>query len=402
MRTGPEKTLPETILVVDDTVANLQLLAGLLKERGYRVRVAPSGALALQAVQSERPDLILLDINMPEINGYEVCARIKAHAQWAGIPVLFISAMNETLDKVKAFAAGGVDYITKPFQFEEVEARVATHLELSRLRAALAAHNRRLEEEVQQRTADLARACARLQAMDQAKTGYLSLISHELRTPLTGLLGLAELGFDGDLAPADMEEMRGLFLRARDRLLDTLNDALLLTQIETDRGAFALRPTAMGPVLARAREAAMPLAQMGVVTLAPPPAGAADVLANEELLQRALGALLKAAVKHAAPGTAVAWSCQPADGRLALQIRASGPGIAPAFLPDFWELFSEKRPLSRTEEVGFGAAVAGKIIAWLGGTATVENLDPPGVLFTVALTLAVPQPAQAAPSASPA
>src|SRR5688572_31884825 len=104
---------PASILVVDDTAANLQLLAGMLKDRGYKVRPAPSGKLALLAALRDPPDLILLDINMPELNGYEVCGQLKADDKLKGIPVIFISALTEQLDKVKAFAMGGVDYITK-------------------------------------------------------------------------------------------------------------------------------------------------------------------------------------------------------------------------------------------------------------------------------------------------
>jgi phosphoserine phosphatase RsbU/P len=133
------------VLVVDDTPANLQVLAGMLKERGYKVRPVPSGKLALLAAQHDPPDLILLDINMPEMNGYEVCEHLKADDKLKGIPVIFISALNENLDKVNAFALGGVDYITKPFQMEELHARVETHLKLRRLQVELEEANARLE-----------------------------------------------------------------------------------------------------------------------------------------------------------------------------------------------------------------------------------------------------------------
>jgi putative two-component system response regulator len=132
MKKGGLNAVPGNILIVDDTPANLTLLSGLLKEKGHRVRPVPSGRLALKAIESEPPDLILLDINMPEMSGFEVCERLKVDKRFSDIPVIFISALTETLDKVKAFNTGGVDYITKPFQFEEVEARVATHLELRR------------------------------------------------------------------------------------------------------------------------------------------------------------------------------------------------------------------------------------------------------------------------------
>ena len=123
-------TLADTasILIVDDTPANLEVLGGMLKEHGYKVRQATSGEMALRTAGANPPDLILLDIMMPGMDGYEVCRRVKADAQLREIPVIFISALSETMDKVKAFSTGGVDFITKPFQFEEVEARVATHL----------------------------------------------------------------------------------------------------------------------------------------------------------------------------------------------------------------------------------------------------------------------------------
>ena len=139
--TGPSAS----ILVVDDTAANLQVLAGMLKDRGYRVRPVPSGKLALQAARREEPDLILLDINMPEMNGYEVCNQLKADEKLKGIPVIFISALTDQLDKVKAFAIGGVDYITKPFQMEELHARVETHLKLRRMQIELEEYSRHLE-----------------------------------------------------------------------------------------------------------------------------------------------------------------------------------------------------------------------------------------------------------------
>ncbi|MGZ8877852.1 MAG: HD domain-containing phosphohydrolase [Candidatus Aminicenantales bacterium] len=147
----PSLSYPDkpSILVVDDTPANLQLLASVLKERGYKTRPVPNGLLALQAALSEPPDLILLDINMPEMNGFEVCQSLKADEKLRDIPVIFISALNEVLDKVKAFAVGGVDYITKPFQFDEVQARVDTHLKLWHLQQELEKHNRQLGKLVQ-------------------------------------------------------------------------------------------------------------------------------------------------------------------------------------------------------------------------------------------------------------
>ena len=146
------------ILVVDDTPENLRVLCSMLKQQGYRARPIPGGKLALQAVKIEPPDLILLDITMPEMNGYEVCSRLKADPVTRQIPVIFISALTELDDKIKAFKAGGLDYITKPFQFEEVQARVETHLKLNQLQRILQIYSRRLEDLVQEKVAELSQS----------------------------------------------------------------------------------------------------------------------------------------------------------------------------------------------------------------------------------------------------
>jgi serine phosphatase RsbU (regulator of sigma subunit) len=136
----------ESILIVDDTPANLRLLSQMLSEQGYGVRAVTSGPHALASVRAAPPDLILLDIKMPGMSGYEVCDHLKADPHTRNIPIIFISALDEIQDKVRAFAAGGVDYITKPFQFEEVLARTETHLALQKLQEQLRDANTKLQD----------------------------------------------------------------------------------------------------------------------------------------------------------------------------------------------------------------------------------------------------------------
>lgn len=143
------------VLIVDDTPVNLQVLATMLKKFGMKVRPLPSGKFALQAAQAAPPDLILLDIMMPDMDGYEVCRHLKENEALKDIPVIFLSALSDTRDKVEAFRAGGVDYIVKPFQFEEVMARVETHLKLRRLRVELARRNQHLEELVREQVREI-------------------------------------------------------------------------------------------------------------------------------------------------------------------------------------------------------------------------------------------------------
>ncbi len=139
---------PADILIVDDTLANIQVLSGMLKQQGYKVRPVLDGKTALKAAETNAPDLILLDITMPDMDGYEVCTRLKENPKLNHIPVIFISALTEPLDKVRAFTVGGVDYITKPFQLEEVRVRVENHLRLANLQHQIENYNHFLEEKV--------------------------------------------------------------------------------------------------------------------------------------------------------------------------------------------------------------------------------------------------------------
>ena len=168
----------DEILVVDDTPASLQLLADLLTEAGYVVRVAPEGYMALHSALARPPALILLDVRMPGMDGYELCQRLKAAAQTRDVPVIFLSALRETTDKVRGFALGAVDYIGKPYQAEEVLARVRTHIDLYHLKT-------RLAEEVEQRTEELRLSSAELQekrAQLQALMAFLHKVREEERT----------------------------------------------------------------------------------------------------------------------------------------------------------------------------------------------------------------------------
>ena len=227
------------ILIVDDTVANLRLLFNLLVERGYKVRPASSGNMALSAARTEPPDLILLDIVMPNLDGYEVCEQLKADGLTREIPIIFISAVNEVLDKVKAFAIGGVDYITKPFQVEEVLARVETHLAIRNLQRNLQDKNEELAKTLQQLKTTQGQL---IEAEKMAALGNLVAgVAHEINTPIgisvTAASVLSEDATDlsktyqsGKMKRADLETFLDTAIESSNMILANLERAADLIQ----------------------------------------------------------------------------------------------------------------------------------------------------------------------------
>ncbi len=217
-----------TILIVDDTPENVQVLSATLTERGYQVRGIIKGKMAIRVAKNAMPDLILLDIRMPEMNGYEVCEQLKTDELTANIPIIFISALDETLDKVKAFQVGGVDYITKPFQVEEVLARVEHQLTIRRLSQALIKKNEELELEIIERK----KAEEAAYAASQAKSEFLANMSHELRTPLNAIIGFTQLIMRDFNIDFDQLQLMKIIYRSGEHLLELINDILDLSKIE--------------------------------------------------------------------------------------------------------------------------------------------------------------------------
>lgn len=195
-----------SIMVVDDKPANLKLLEKMLSDKGYLVRPFPKSPMAINAALSDPPDLILLDINMPGMDGFEVCQKLKQDERTRQVPVIFISALAETLDKIKAFGVGGVDYITKPFQFEEVYARVKTHLNLKLSQQIVEEKNLLLEKTL----SDLQAAQKQLvQSEKMAALGVLTAgIAHEINNPVN-FIKTSALGLEQDIN--DIEELLSFY-----------------------------------------------------------------------------------------------------------------------------------------------------------------------------------------------
>jgi two-component system, sensor histidine kinase and response regulator len=378
------------ILIVDDDAANLKLLEDMLRQQGYEVYSFPRGRLALAAAEQKPPDLILLDINMPEMNGYELCERLKSTAALSDVPVIFLSALSEIEDKVKAFQYGAVDYLSKPFRFEEVNARVQTHLKLHELQRALKLQNERLEEAVATRTQELAEASRRLTILDRSKSDFLKLISHEFRTPLNGILGVGELILDAMPATEENNELQEMFKRSRRRILSILEDALLLTQIDVHSDQFRSAPVSLSTALRRATEGTTEFAESKEVIVTTPSADMGLILADENLLVRALQALIETAVKFSEKGGVVGLSSEVAAGSRRIIIESQGRTVRDAALGKFFELFSIGEALTPGGDLGVGPPLAYRILSLFGGSVSIANRDTAGIRLTITLRNATP------------
>lgn len=220
------------ILIVDDIPKNLQVLSSILNTEGYQIAFASGGNQALSVVENTLPDLILLDIMMPDMDGFEVCERLKSNPTTASIPVIFLSGKVETEDIVKGFRLGAVDYVTKPFNAIELLSRVKNHLDLKFSKDAIINYNKQLTEYQQE-----------LEQVIASKDKFFSIIAHDLRGPFSGFIGLSELLVDEykNLAPEDISSIAESMHKAAKKLFEFLEN--LLEWSRSQMGKIEYRPS---------------------------------------------------------------------------------------------------------------------------------------------------------------
>lgn len=223
------------ILIVDDVARNIQILGNILSDKGYQIAYAQNGVQALKICEIQDFDLILLDIMMPEMDGYEVCQNLKSNPQTEKTPIIFLTAKADMDSIVKGFEIGGQDYITKPFNSAELLARVKTQIKLRDQHFELEGINKKLEQKVEERTKLLQKANAHLEKLDKTKSDFLSIIAHELRTPLNGIIGLTNLlGESLDGNTENREYLKHL-QEVSERLVRFSDLALLITSLKIEK-----------------------------------------------------------------------------------------------------------------------------------------------------------------------
>jgi two-component system sensor histidine kinase/response regulator len=367
---------PATVMVVDDNVTNLQLLEMLLRMRGYQVQSFTNGRAALAAIASAPPDVILLDIAMPEMDGYEVCRRLKADAKLAAIPVIFISALSATRDKVKAFACGGVDYVTKPFQIEEVHARVETHYKLRQLQIQLERQNCELQDNYNQ-----------LRKLEALRDNLTHMVVHDMRSPLAIVQMSVEMLKTRltNLSEPESKLLEGALrgAQAMNRMTTQLLDVSRL-----EAGQMPLNKTAcdLAAITQAALEAISPLlGERHVVLEAREPL---TVPCDAVLLRRVLDNLLSNALKFTPPGKEITLSIVRESDSAQLAITDTGPGIPEEFHQKIFEKFCQIAGEQQSQGTGLGLTFCKLAVEAHGGEIGVESEKGKGSTFWFTLRAA--------------
>jgi len=297
-----ENLFNNTILVVDDTPENIDILIELLED--FECQIAINGEDALEtAWEGDPPDLILLDIMMPEMDGYEVCKRLRANKKTKDVPVIFLTAKTEKDDIVKGFEVGGQDYITKPFDARELMERVKTQIELKTQREILKNLTEVLEQKVQERTAELKesnknldKANTQLLTLDEAKNKFLMLISHEIRTPLNGIVGSAYF-LNDMIDDPELKEFLDMLKESVDRLDKFSKTALEITQMQTVGKEMEKTSFSLNKVVAKVLESKFPDAEKKQCTFAAVYSNNDNIIGIEDYTIRTVEELVSNAIK---------------------------------------------------------------------------------------------------------
>lgn len=380
------------ILVVDDTPANLRLLNDLLTKQGYIVRPAPDGRLAISSAKASVPDLVLLDIRMPEMSGYEVCQHLKADELTCEVPIIFISALHDVVDKVKAFELGGVDYITKPFHPEEVLARVKTHLTIRTLQKGLQEKNEQLFAEVAERT----RAEEALKASEQqlrksnaSKDKFFSIIAHDLRGPISSLKDLTNFASE-NIDTYTSQQLKEIILLQRDtteNLAKLLENLLTWSRLQRDMIEFIPQEIDLKQIINRSIILFTAQAEHKRISLKNSVQESIMIYADFNMLDTVIRNLISNALKFTHPNGNIEIAVRQDQQYAEVSVTDTGIGIASQHLPKLFDLEAKYKNLGTAHEkgTGLGLILCKEFVERNGGQIRVQSEVGKGSTFTFTL-----------------
>ena len=358
-----------TILIVDDNTANLRLLFDYLADTGYRVRVAEDGESALDQVAIEQPDLILMDVLLPGMSGFETCRKLKEDEETAGIPVIFLTALTGSEDKIEGFRAGGVDYLTKPLQLEEVAARISTHVKIRALQRELAARNRLLAE------------------ANLRKDRLFTIIAHDLRSPVA--MFVSAMRVLRKITPDDpeyesildsLDDRADRLEKLLSNLLDWAELQIASGELPPDQFRVATAVTSVMMILEHDAQ------DKGIAVDVDVPEELSAYI-NLQALRAVISNLVSNAIKFTSAGGTVGVSASESDDGVMLEVRDTGIGMSEEELQHLFRLDSRlhKAGTSGEKGSGLGLVITHELVERMGGSISAESVPRRGTTFQVHL-----------------
>ncbi|GAK61277.1 response regulator receiver sensor signal transduction histidine kinase [Candidatus Vecturithrix granuli] len=389
-----------TILIVDDNTTNLNVLLDYLHDVGYKVLIAPNGEQALQQMQHVSPDLILLDVMMPGIDGFETCQRLKDKEKTKDIPVIFMTALTDTVDKIRGFAVGGVDYITKPFQHEEVLARVNAHLTIRNLQQELQKKNEDLEKyadllagrnaQLHEKNLELDEKNAQLKILNADKDKFFSIIAHDLRNPLGALRELPQIIIE-NIETYTRDELIRMILLQRDaakNLFALLENLLTWSRIQ--RGMIEYQPQQLNleHVIARNISLMKPQAEQKQIRLTSLVQEHIPILADYNMIDTVIRNLISNALKFTKEGGSIEVSIAHNDEFAEIAVADTGIGIKEQYIAKLFRIDEQYRRIGTANEkgTGLGLILCKEFVEKHGGRIWVESEVGKGSIFRFTLS----------------
>jgi two-component system, sensor histidine kinase and response regulator len=363
------------ILIADDLQDNLNIVKAVLGYKGYQVDTAKNGKQVLEQVERRLPDLLLLDIQMPEMNGIEACRQLKANPRFKDIPIIFLTAKADSYDVVDGFKTGAVDYITKPFNTMELLARVQTHLELKKSRDLLAEKNRYLE----MMSSGLAR-------LNHEKNDFMGIAAHDLKNPLTTIKGLADfLRQDVDIPQESIKVILENIMKSAERMFAIVRNLLDVNAIESGNFRFA-------PSLIELEESVRELvsqyeyqASVKRVAIHVQADAGAVIHVNPDSITQILDNLISNALKYSPHNSEIVIRIRKVEGKVRCEVQDKGQGLTDADKAKLFGKFSQlsARPTANEQSSGLGLFIVKKLVEAMNGTVWCESEYGKGATFIV-------------------
>ena len=378
------------ILAVDDNTKNIQILGTVLRQQGYNVAFALNGKQALTILEGQEEfDLILLDVNMPVMDGFETCRNIRRNKRLNDIPIIFLTALNDIKDIIEGFETGGQDYVVKPFNANELLARVKTHLELKHSKDLLKNINLWQDKKINERTKELFEtnkkleiAYNELQKLDNTKTGFLRLISHEINTPVNGILGFTELLKD-NLKTSEYYDMIDGLLESARRLERFVKVCLYITQLQTMGKTVEKEQISIAELMQMAQSSLEKEIQLKELQLESNNGCDQDILicGNPKFLIYCFESILRNAVQYSPPKGIIKFAINMNNGKAICSISDQGDGFSELAMKNLFKTFATIDEHIENNK-GLDLALAKLILEVHQGTIQVKNNAPKGATVT--------------------